>query len=95
MKRCVSAVFLVMILSILWMPDAGAQRMRDGVSWFSDTSRGDWQSTKLYYVTQGIVADAASAVADWGERDFGNPQTLIDFVAWTKSPARLFHRIRS
>ena len=49
-----------------------------------DTSRGDWQSTKLYYVTRGIVADAASAVADWGERNFGDPQTLIDFVSWTK-----------
>ena len=50
-----------------------------------DTSRGDWQGTKLYYVTRGIVADAASAVADWGERNFGDPQTLIDFVAWTKA----------
>src|SRR5262245_9539930 len=50
-----------------------------------DTSRGDWQTTKLYYVTQGIVADAAHAVADWGERDFGNPQTLIDFVSWAKA----------
>jgi hypothetical protein len=50
-----------------------------------DTSRGDWQSTKLYYVTQGIVADAASAVADWGERNLGDPQTLVDFVTWTKA----------
>ncbi len=50
-----------------------------------DTSRGDWQSTKLFYVTQGIVADASSAVADWGERDLGDPQTLIDFVTWTKA----------
>jgi hypothetical protein len=50
-----------------------------------DTSRGDWQTTKLYHVTQGIVADAASAVADWGERNFGDPQTLIDLVTWTKS----------
>jgi hypothetical protein len=50
-----------------------------------DTRRGDWQSTKLYYATQGIVADAASAVADWGERNFGDPQTLIDFVTWTKT----------
>src|SRR4026209_1226988 len=33
-----------------------------------DTSRGDWQSTKLYHVTQGMIADSASAVADWGER---------------------------
>jgi hypothetical protein len=50
-----------------------------------DASRGDWQSTKLYYVTQGMVADAASAVADWGERNFGDPQTLVDFVTWTKA----------
>src|SRR5262245_21393841 len=48
-----------------------------------DRSRGDWQTTKLYYVTQGIVADAAGAVADWGERNFGDPKTLIDLVAWT------------
>jgi hypothetical protein len=50
-----------------------------------DTSRGNWQTTKLYHVTQGIVADAASAVADWGERNFGDPQTLIDFVTWSKT----------
>jgi hypothetical protein len=46
---------------------------------------GDWQTTKLFHVTQGMKADAASAVADWGERDMANPQTLIDFVTWTKS----------
>ena len=49
-----------------------------------DTSRGDWQTTKLYHVTQGMVADAASAVADWGERNLGDPQTLVDFVTWSK-----------
>ena len=50
-----------------------------------DTSRGDWRKTKLFFVTQGIVADAAHAVADWGERNFGDPQTLIDFVTWSKT----------
>ena len=50
-----------------------------------DTSRGDWQDTKLFYCTQGMQADAASAVADWGERDMGDPQTLADFVSWTKA----------
>ena len=50
-----------------------------------DSSRGDWQTTKLYHVTQGMIADSASAVADWGERDMGDPQTLIDFVTWTKA----------
>src|SRR5215510_14500121 len=50
-----------------------------------DTSRGDWQTTKLYHVTRNMIADSASAVADWGERNFGDPQTLIDFVTWTKT----------
>jgi hypothetical protein len=50
-----------------------------------DTSRGDWQTTKLYHVTQGMTADVASAVADWGERNMGDPQTLFDFVTWTKA----------
>ena len=46
---------------------------------------GDWQTTKLFHVTPGMKADAASAVADWGERDMGDKQTLIDFVTWTKA----------
>lgn len=50
-----------------------------------DTSRGDWQSTKLYHVTPGMIADSASAVADWGERNMGDGQTLIDFVSWSKT----------
>jgi hypothetical protein len=50
-----------------------------------DTSRGDWRTTKLYHVTRGMIADSASAVADWGERNFGDKQTLIDFVTWTKA----------
>ena len=50
-----------------------------------DTSRGDWQTTKLYHVTPGMIADSASAVADWGERNMGDPQTLIDFVTWTEA----------
>src|SRR5512139_3386351 len=50
-----------------------------------DTSRDDWQTTKLFYCTQGMLADAASAVADWGERDMGDPQTLVDFISYTKA----------
>jgi hypothetical protein len=50
-----------------------------------DTSRGDWQTTKLYHVTPGMIADSASAVADWGEKDMGDKQTLIDFVTWSKT----------
>lgn len=50
-----------------------------------DTSRGDWQTTKLFHVTPGMTADAASAVADWGERDMGDKQTLTDFVGWSRA----------
>jgi len=50
-----------------------------------DTSYGDWQTTKLFHVTQGMTASSANAVADWGERNFGDKQTLIDFVTWTKA----------
>jgi hypothetical protein len=50
-----------------------------------DASRGDWQTTKLFHVTRGMLATSENAVADWGERDFGDQQTLIDFVKWTKA----------
>jgi hypothetical protein len=50
-----------------------------------DTSYGDWQTTKLFHVTKGMKASSENAVADWGERNFGDPQTLIDFVTWTKA----------
>jgi hypothetical protein len=50
-----------------------------------DTSYGDWQTTKLFRVTKGMTASSANAVADWGERNMGDKQTLIDFVTWTKS----------
>ncbi len=50
-----------------------------------DTSRGDWQTTKLFHVTPGMIADSTSAVADWGERNMGDKQTLIDFVTWSKA----------
>ncbi len=50
-----------------------------------DTSYGDWQTTKLFHVTQGMTAAPENAVADWGERNMGDPQTLIDFVTWTKA----------
>ncbi len=50
-----------------------------------DTSYGDWQTTKLFHVTQGMTAASENAVADWGERNMGDPQTLIDFVSWTRT----------
>ena len=49
-----------------------------------DTSHGDWQTTKLFYVTKEMSATPGNEVEDWGERNFGDPQTLIDFVTWSK-----------
>jgi hypothetical protein len=50
-----------------------------------DTSYGDWQTTKLFHITQGMTAASKNAVADWGERDMADPQTLIEFVDWAKT----------
>jgi hypothetical protein len=50
-----------------------------------DKSYGDWQTTKLFHITKGMTASPANAVADWGERNFGDKQTLINFVTWTKA----------
>ncbi len=51
----------------------------------ASTGPSDWKTTKLFHVTQGMTADAAHQVADWGERALGDPQTLIDFVTWSKT----------
>ena len=44
----------------------------------------EWSQTLLFYVTQGMAATPENAVADWGEANMGDPQTLIDFIQWTK-----------
>lgn len=49
-----------------------------------DTSGGDWTGTLLFHVTKGMTATPNNATEDWGEKDMGDPQTLIDFVTWTK-----------
>lgn len=50
-----------------------------------DTARGDWTGTKLFHVVPGMIADAQSAAEDWGERNTGDPQTLADFVHWSRA----------
>ena len=49
------------------------------------TDDGDWTGTLLFNVAKGMTATPENAVADWGERDMGSPQTLIDFVTWTRA----------
>ena len=50
-----------------------------------DSSAGDWRGSLVFHVTQGMKATAAAAVADWGEKDMGSPQTLVDFVNWARA----------
>jgi hypothetical protein len=45
----------------------------------------DWTQTLLFYVTQGMEATPETAVEDWGEANMGDPQTLLDFIQWTKA----------
>jgi hypothetical protein len=54
-----------------------------------DSSYGDWTSTKRFRVTPGMGPTAGSALADIGEANMGDPDTLIDFVQWgvTNYPA--------
>jgi len=56
-----------------------------------DKSAGDWTSTKLFHVTQGMTAVPENAVADWGERNMGDAQTLIDFITWARANHRASH----
>jgi hypothetical protein len=58
--------------------------LADRIPGYSNAA-GDWTTTKLFHVTQGMKATPAYAVADWGERNMGDPQTLIDFVQWAKA----------
>ena len=49
------------------------------------TADGDWTGTLAFNVTKGMRATPENAVADWGERDMGSPQTLTDFVTWARA----------
>jgi hypothetical protein len=51
---------------------------------------GDWKTTEFFHVLPGMKATLANADAAWDanhadELDMASPQTLIDFVSWSKS----------
>jgi hypothetical protein len=48
------------------------------------TQDGNWTDTRIFYVKKGDTA-ASTPVANWGERNTGDPQTLVDFVSYAKS----------
>lgn len=47
-----------------------------------DDSYDDWTGTKLFYIEENMTPTAANALADWGEANMGDPQTLVNFIAW-------------
>lgn len=44
----------------------------------------EWSQALLFYVTEGMAATPENAVDDWGEVNMGDPQTLLNFIEWTK-----------
>ncbi len=49
-----------------------------------ETGYGNWTDTRRFHVTPGLEPWAANG-ASIGEANMGDPQTLIDFVAWGMS----------
>ncbi len=47
-----------------------------------DSSYDDWTDTRIFYVDPGEGPNATNADEIWGEKNMGDPQTLVDFVAW-------------
>jgi hypothetical protein len=49
-----------------------------------DTSNGNWTTTRRYYITKDLNPDQISSplIADLGELNMGDPQTLVDFANW-------------
>ena len=55
-----------------------------------DTSNGDWTTTKRFYVTRdpeglGDRTIRSEEIADLGEVNMGDPDTLIEFVDWAQA----------
>lgn len=49
-----------------------------------DTSNGDWETARRYYITQDSDTSTigSTLIADIGEPDMGNAQTLTEFAVW-------------
>lgn len=66
-------------------------RISSSESW-DDTSAGDWNETKRFFVEQSMRPDAEAAVEDLGERNMGDPAELAEFIEWgvTNYPAQRY-----
>jgi hypothetical protein len=54
-----------------------------------DSSNGDWDTTRRYYVTNDINGYdnniVSTMIAELGEQNMGDPNTLINFVNWART----------
>lgn len=52
---------------------------------FYDSTNGDWTTTRRYYVTQDSNSSAINStlIADLGEKNMGDAETLVNFVNWS------------
>ncbi len=51
---------------------------------------GDWTDTRIFYVNQGDTA-SSTPIANWGERNTGDPNTLVDFVQYAQKNYKAEH----
>lgn len=50
-----------------------------------DNSAGNWDGTLIFHVTKGMQPIPSNAAVNLGEKNTGDPQTLVDFVSWAKA----------
>ncbi|AFL95069.1 hypothetical protein CL1_0864 [Thermococcus cleftensis] len=60
--------------------DESADFNYDGIPDGYSSAYGNWIDTKLFVVTRGMTPTSENAQEDWGERNMGDPQTLVEFV---------------
>ncbi len=59
---------------------------------WDDADYGDWTGVKRFRVERGMQPTDANQIADLGELNMGDPETLADFLEWgiTTYPARRY-----
>ena len=58
-------------------------RHASGTPPYYDSRYGDWNTTKRFYVTQGMTPSPENALMDLGEVNMADPASLLDFINWS------------
>lgn len=74
------------------MAEVGSDTNVNIVVQFDRRTGGDWTTCKRFYVEEGMAPTAENAIADIGECNMGDPDTLVDFADWatTNYPAEKY-----